>query len=343
MEKLLKKLVDAPGVSGYEKNVREVIKNEIKNHVDEIKVDKIGNLIARKGSGSPKIMIAAHMDEIGLIVKYIDKSGFIRFDTVGGWDERILPGRKVKIYGSKGPVVGVIGSRPVHLMDKEELKQEIKANKLFIDVGASSDKDVKKLGISVGDFISNYGSFDKLCGSRYTGYGLDNRIGCLELIEIAKNLKNFKGTLYAVGTVQEETGLIGVRGSAFGINPDVLIALDTGLVGDTPETKKSEVPASIGKGPILSIKDSIYIVNPAVRKWIEDTAKQNKIPLQYSVTNVAAEDSSMGAIIREGIPSGGVSTGTRYLHTLAEVFDMNDVKHVIKLMVAAIKNAHKYF
>lgn len=340
---LLKKLVEVPGVSGYENNIREVMKEEMKAWVDEIRIDRIGNLIAKKGSGSPKIMLAAHMDEIGLIVKYIEKSGFIRFDTIGGWDERILPGRMVRIYGSKGPVNGVIGSKPVHLMEKEEMKQQIKVNQMFIDVGAKNSKEVEKMGISIGDFITHYGSVETLYGSRICGHGFDNRIGCFELIEIVKGVKNFKGTLYAVGTIQEEIGLIGIRGSAFGINPDVLVALDTGLVGDTPETKQNEIAASLGKGPILEIKNAVYVINPLVKKWIEDTAKKTKIPLQYEVTNVAADDASVGAIIREGIPSGCISTGTRYLHTPTEVVDMNDVKNVIKLMIAAIKTAHKYF
>ncbi len=343
VNELLKKLVEAPSVSGCEESIREVMKEELKPCVDEIKVDKVGNLIARKGQGHPVIMLAAHMDELGLMVKYIEKEGYIRFETIGGWDERILPSLKMTIHGNKGPVTGVIGTRPVHLMEKEESKEPIKAKKLYIDIGAKSDKEVLKAGISVGDFITHCGSVEKLIGSRITGHGFDDRIGCYELIEIVKNLKKFKGTVYAVGTIQEEIGLIGVRGSAFGINPDVLIALDVIFSGDTPDIKKEEVSVELGKGPVLNIKDAMSFVHPKVKAWISDTAKKNKIPLQYIVSHSGADDASVGAIIREGIPSGAVLTPTRHLHTPIEIVDMNDVNNVIKLMTKAIQDAYRYF
>ncbi len=343
MEKLLRRLIEAPAISGFEKNIRDVMQKELKKYADSVRVDKIGNLIAMKGKGSPKIMLSAHMDELGLIVKYIDKDGFIKFETVGGWDERILPANKVRIYGSKGPVVGVIGSKSVHISEDEERKKPIKLKDMFIDIGSKNKKETEKAGISIGDFITNYGEFSNLNGSRITAYGCDNRIGCLELIEIMKSVNKFKGTLYVVGTVQEEIGLIGVRGSMFGINPDAMISLDTSLGGDTPDMKPGDVSAKLGDGPVMEIRDAMSFVNPRVRKWITETAKKTKIPLQHLVLNAGAQDSSVAAVVREGIPSGAVSVPSRYLHTPVEVIDMDDVKNSIRLVSEMVNTAHKYF
>ena len=343
MFEMLKNLVDAHAISGYEKNVRDVIKKEIEKHVDDVKVDRIGNLIARKGSGSPKIMIAAHMDEIGLIVKYVNKEGFILFDKVGSWDERTLPTKKVLIHGSVGPVFGVIGSKPVHLQEKREQKSPVKLKDMFIDIGASSEDDVKKAGISVGDFITNYGTLEKLAGSRVTGHGFDNRIGCLVMIEIAKRLRKFKGTLYLAGTMGEEMGLIGVRGSSFGVNPDVLLAVDTSVAGDTPGIDKGEAPNKIGAGPVLDIKDAISVVNPAVKRWVTETARKNRMEIQYSVMSGGATDASIASTVREGIPSGAITVPVRNVHTQVEVADMTDVENCVKLCVKLVESANRHF
>ncbi len=343
MEKLLRKLVEAPAVSGFEEDVSELIRKELKPHMDEVKTDKIGNVIARKGSGSPKVMIAAHMDVIGLIVKCINKDGFIIFDKLGGWDERILPATKVVIHGAKGPVPGVIGSKPVHLQEKDELKKPVKLKEMFIDIGASSEGDVKKAGIGVGDFITNSGTLQNLAGSRVTGNGFDNRIGCLVLIEIAKNIGRFKGTLFLVGTVKEEIGLIGVRGSSFSVNPDVMLAVDTTIPGDVPGMTMEEAPLKLGAGPSLEIKDQMSVVNSRVKEWVKDTAKKGKIKLQLNVMSGGATDASIAPTVREGIPSGAITVPARYIHTPVEVADMRDVKNCVKLCVNLVGSAHKYF
>jgi putative aminopeptidase FrvX len=343
MEKTLKSLVDAESISGFEKTIRDVMARELKPHVDEIRTDKIGNLIARKGKGSPKVMLAAHMDELGLMVKHIDSKGFLRFDTIGGWDNRTLPATKVKIHGSRGPVIGVVGSKPPHLMEQEELKIPVKLKDMFIDVGARDQKEAEKAGISVGDFATRVADMNNMIGTRVTGPGFDNRVGCTVLVEAVKRLKGFRGTLYAVGTVQEEVGLIGVRGATFGINPDVALALDTSIAGDVPEVKPSEACLELGKGPALGIKDAITFMNPAVRKWLQDSAKKARVNLQYEVMSGGAADSSAIPMIREGIPSGGVFVITRNIHSTCEVVDMKDIDEAVKLVTEAVKNAHKYF
>ena len=339
----LKKLVDADSISGYEESIQDVLTQMLKKHVDEIRTDKMGNVIARKGKGSPVVMFAAHMDEIGLIVKYIDKEGFIFFDKIGGWDERILPTKKVLVHGTKGPVTGLVGSKPPHIQDKEESKKPVKLKDMFIDIGAKNEDDVKKAGISVGDFITRQGSVDRLLGERVTGRGFDNRVGCLVMTEIAKRSDKFKGTAYFVGTVKEEIGLIGVRGSAFSINPDVLVALDTSIAGDVPGISKPEVPLTIYDGPALDIKDAMSIIHPKVKKWVKETAEKNKIKLQFDVMSGGATDASVTPTIREGIPSGALNVPVRYIHTPIEVADMKTVEHTVKLGVKMLESAHKYF
>jgi len=316
---------------------------ELKPHVDEIKTDRIGNLIARKGSGSPKIMIAAHMDEVGLMVKYIDGDGFLRFEPIGGWDPKVLLSQKFKIHGSKGAVPGVIGSKPIHLQDKEDVNKPVKMSDMFIDIGAKSEKEARALGVNIGDFATIDRDFCKLAGSRMTGHGFDNRIGCLVMLEVMKGLKKCKGTVYAVGTVKEEIGLIGIRGSAFGINPDIIISLDTTTSGDTPELKPYDATARMGCGPVLVIKDAISIIQSEMKEWVEGVAKRSKIKLQFDVFSGGATDSSVTPMIREGIPSFAILTPSRYLHTPTEVADMNDVKQSITLVTELVKTAHEVF
>jgi len=343
MEDLFKRLVETPAISGFEENVSELMKKELKPYVDEIKTDRVGNLIARKGSGSPKIMIAAHMDEIGLIVKHISKEGFIIFDKMGGWDDRILPTQRIIIHGAKGPVLGVIGSKPIHLQEKDEQKRPVKFKHMFIDIGAESEDDVKKAGIGVGDFITIKGTLEKLTGSRMTGHGFDNRVGCLVLLQVAKNIGMFKGSLYLVGTVKEEIGLIGIRGSGFSVNPDVMIAVDTTISGGMPGLSESEAPIKMGNGPTLAIKDAISVVNSNVKKWVKETANKNKIKIQLEVMSGGATDAAAAATIREGIPSGALTVPVRYIHTPVEVVDMRDIDDCVKLCVKLIEGAEKYF
>lgn len=342
MENLLRKLVDAPSISGSEKDVRDLMMKELKPYVDEIRVDKIGNLIARKGKGSPKVMLASHMDELGLMVKFIDDKGFIRFDTIGGWDNRILPAKKFRIHGSKGCVVGVVGSKPPHLQEKKEQETPFKLKDMYLDIGAKNKRDVKSAGVNVGDFVTRHGEMSNLIGSRVTGYGFDNRIGCLVLIEIMKRLKNVKGSVYAVGTIQEELGLIGVRGPTYGIEPDVFLALDTTIAGGTPDLKPGE-GVVMGDGPTLAIKDAVGVVNPKVKKWVTDSAKKAKIKLQYEVMSGGATDASVVPMIKEGIPAGSILVPTRYVHTPIEVADFKDIENTVKLGLEVVKSASKYF
>jgi endoglucanase len=339
----LKALVESDSASGYEENARNIMEKELKKYTDEVRTDKVGNLIARKGSGSPKIMLAAHMDQIGLIVKHVNKEGFVIFDKLGGWDERVLPAQRVVIHGGKGPVSGVIGMKPIHVQEPDEQKKPVQMKDMFIDIGATCEDDVKKAGVSIGDHVTMRASVEKLLGSRITGPAFDNRIGCLVLIETAKALRKFKGTVYFVGTVKEEIGLIGVRGSSFSVNPDVVLALDTSIAGDNPGIQDFQVPLKMSKGPALDIKDAMSVVHPKVKKWVMGTAAKEKIDLQLDVMSGGATDASVVPMIREGFPAGALTVPTRYIHTPVEVADMKVIEDCVKLCVKLVESAPQYF
>lgn len=343
MKELLKKLVEAPGVSGNENDVRSIMKKELEKVCESVEINKMGNLIGKKGKGKTKVMLVAHMDEVGLMVKHVTEKGFLKFDPLGGIDQRSLLAQKVRVYTDKGQVVGVIGSKPIHIQEKEEQEQVIKMKKLFIDVGAKNRKDVEKMGIAPGTFVGLYREFSELANNMVTGNGLDNRAGCTALIELMKRVNPKNCTIYAVGSVQEEKGLIGARGATFQINPDVVVGVDTTIAGDIPEVDEADAPAKIGEGPVIPLMDGYAVIHPAAKKWLTETAKDCKIRYQFETTPGAGMDSSIAPVIREGVPSAGLCVPTRYLHTGVEILSLKDLESLVDFLEAAVKTVDKYF
>jgi len=348
---LLEKYSNAHGVSGNETEICRLLKEDLKDCVDEIKFDVLGNLIAvRKGSSptGPTIMLAAHMDEIGMMVKYIDDNGFLKFATIGGWFDQTLLNQRVVVHGKAGDVYGVIGSKPPHVMTPEDAKTPVKQKDMFIDVGAKNAEDAKKLGIEPGTYISSDREFRKLINNRVTGKCFDNRIGVVVMIEAMRRLKgkDVKASICAVGTVQEEVGLKGARTAAFAIDADVALALDTTIPGDHPGISKVESPLEIGKGPVVIIADASgrgIIAHPSVTKWIRESAEKDDIPIQLNVGEGGTTDATAIHLTKDGIPTGTVSVATRYIHSPVEVADLNDVEACIDLITVAAERAHKYF
>ena len=344
---LLEKLSNAHGISGYEGGVREVIKKEVESCVDELKIDNFGNLIAIKKGKSPSVMIAAHMDEIGLMVKYIDDEGFVRFAKVGGWFDQTLVNQRVLLHTRKGTVTGVIGSKPVHVMKSEDKKKAIEAKDMFIDVGASSRDEATAMGVEPGVTASLDQKLAELANDRVTGKAFDDRAGGAVLITALQRIAGMKLTsVMGVFTVQEEVGLKGARTSAFGLNPDVGIALDTCIPGDHPGIKKTDSAVEIGKGPSITVMDAGgrgVITHPRVLEWLCETAKAKGIPYQMDVTESGTTDASAISLTREGIPSGVISVATRYIHTPVEVLSLKDLAQAADLVVEAIKSVGSYF
>jgi putative aminopeptidase FrvX len=340
VRELLKKLTDASGISGFEDGIRNVIISEIKDHVDEIEVDNMGNMIAtRKGKeGGKKVMLAAHMDEIGLMVRYIDKNGFIKFSKIGGINDQMLLNQEVTVKTSKGDVIGVIGSKPPHRMKSSEMKKVISYEDMFIDIGAADKEEAEKM-VAIGDPILINQDFAELGKSLVKAKALDNRVGCAVLVEVMKQLES-NATVYGVATVQEEVGLKGAKTSAFKVNPDLAIVLDVTISGDHPGIKEEEAPAKAGKGPVIVLADASgrgIITNLKVKELLISTADEEKIPYQLEVSEGGTTDASVIHLTREGIPTGVISPAARYIHTPVSVVNVEDVENAVKLIVAVLK------
>jgi len=348
LQDLLEKLSNAHGISGSEGSIKDIMEEEIKPYVDEVRTDKMGNLIATKKGTGPTIMLASHMDEIGLMVKYIDDNGFLRFVKIGGWFDPTLHSQRVIVHTKNGPLTGVIGSKPPHVMKEEDKKKPVKADDMFIDIGAKDKEDAEKLGVEVGTPISHDRQFAKLANGKVTGKAFDNRAGVALLIDAMKQLSkmNVKATVYAVGTVQEEVGLKGARTSAFGLNPDVALAIDVTIPGDHPGIEKKDSALEIGKGPVITIVDGAgrgLMASPTVVKWLREAAESNNIPHQMDVGDGGTTDATSIHLTREGIPSSVISVPARYIHSPVEVIDISDLQASADLIVKAVKTAYKYF
>ena len=321
---LLKNLLSIYSPSGNENNVREFIKSEIKDYVDEIEVDALGNLIVRKKGNGKKIMISAHMDQIGLMVTNIDEKGFLRFTNVGGISPFVSLSQKVVFENG---VVGIIDSEPVEDIGK------LKLENMYIDIGVFSKEEAESK-INIGDvcvYKTEYDENENVVSSKC----LDDRVGCFVAIEAIKKIKDNVNDLYFVFTVQEEVGLRGARTSAYRINPDMGIALDVTGSGDTPKAKTFAV--GLGNGTAIKVKDNSILTHPKVKELMVDVAKENNIEYQMEVLEFGGTDSGAIHLTREGIPSGVISIPTRYVHSTVEMASKKDIISSIDLLIKILE------
>ena len=338
MDPLLKKIIEAAGISGYEKEIAGIMFTELKKSCDEVRIDDFVNVIARKGKGKKKIMLAAHMDEIGFMVKYISKEGYLSFIKVGGIDDRILPGQRVVVKGKNGDCLGVLGAKPPHLQNEEDRKRPVKYEDMFIDIGAKDKKDALKR-VEVGDIAIFEPNAGVLSGRLYYGKAIDNRVGCFALLKIMEKL-DIDAEVYAVATGQEEVGLKGARTSAFNIDPDYAIALDTNIAGDTPQVTERESSLKLGEGVGITLIEASgrgVIVNEKMKNLLIDTAKKNKIKYQIAVIEGGMTDGAMIYMNRAGVQTGVLSIPTRYIHSPTSVFSIDDLESAVKLTVKALE------
>lgn len=339
VRELLEKLSNAHGVSGSEGSVVSIIRKELRGCVDEIREDTMGNLIAIKKGNKFRVMLAAHMDEIGLMVKYVDDKGFIRFVALGGWYDPVLFTQRVVLHSTKGPVYGVVGGKPVHMMNDEERKKGVKIDDMFIDVGATNKQEVEVLGIDVGTPITIDREVRDLAGGRVTGKAFDNRAGVAMLIKAMQEVKS-PLTICAVFTVQEEVGLKGARTSAYDLDPDCAIATDVTIPGDHPGIDMKDAPVEMGKGPVVTIVDASgrgLIADRKVVSWLKAAADAENIPVQLEVGSGGTTDATSIHLTKGGIPSTTISVPARYIHSPVEVIDMKDLEAAVQLLVAALK------
>lgn len=347
----MKKLSEASGVSGFERDVREVIKKEVGKYSDSVKVDNMGNLIAlKKGSrkNCKKIALIAHMDEIGLLVKRIEK-GFIEFTKLGGIDNRILLSQRVIIKGKKD-IEGIIGSKPIHLQKKEEWDKVVKHDDMYIEIGVVEEKKKKGekkeeselgTGIEIGTPIIFKSEFRQLQKNTYCGKSLDNRLGVYALVDILKRMKKPKNDMYFVFSTQEEVGLKGARVAAYGIVPDLAIIVDTSIAGDIPMVSKKESALSLGKGVSITLIEAGgqgVIVPESIRDYLLDLAKKNKIKHQLEIVEGGMTDAAIVQLIKEGVLCCSLGIPIRNIHTPNEVFDTRDLDGTIKLIELTAEN-----
>lgn len=328
MKPLIQKLTEIFSPSGYESAVREVIRAEVQTLADEIRADALGNLIVRKGNLTPsgkKIMIAAHMDEIGLVASHVDEKGFVRFTTVGGVRPSHLMGGRVRfINGAPGILYAEPPDKPSDMPTIE---------KMFIDVGATSRKDCP---VKIGDVAAFERPYLEM-GDRLVAKSMDDRIGCVVAIEALRALKSTPHEIYFVFTTQEEVGTRGAGTAAYGLDPDLGFSIDVTAWGDTPNLFP-RFDVGLGKGPAIKIRDSGMISDPRIVDWMVRTAETAKIPYQREVLLAGSTDARAMQLTRAGIPVGCVSIPCRYVHAPSEMVDYNDVQNAVKLVTALLSN-----
>jgi putative aminopeptidase FrvX len=320
MLELLRQLAGIYGPSGREKCIRKVIEKRIKSKVDEIYTDTLGNLIAVKKGAGKRIMLAAHMDEIGLIATYIDEKGFIRFSNIGGVNPWMATGQRVCFQN------GTVGT--VYYEETLEHMKDLKLNRMYIDIGTKSREETRRF-VNPGDMCVFAGETQEQNG-RYISKALDNRIGCAILITLIERLENVSNELVFAFTVQEEVGLRGAGTAAYQIKPDIAVAVDVTNTGDTPESKPLSI--ELGKGPAIMIKDSRTISHPIVKDTLINCAKSRNIPYQLEVLSVGGNDAGTIHTAAGGIPTGAVSVPCRYMHSPSEMVDKNDIDNAVKLL-----------
>jgi putative aminopeptidase FrvX len=344
----LREMCHISALSGHEEDMIAYMKGEMSRYVSDIRVDRLGNVIAVKEGKSrnePKVMISAHMDELGFMVRKIEPNGFIRFTRVGGIPEKSLPAQRVLLCGSKGDVFGVIGPKSHHLTPPEEKYKVVQINDLYIDIGARSKAEAEEMGIHPGTPITYHGFFQEMAGGQIAGKALDNRAGCFVLLQVLRLLadKDLTATVYFVASVQEEFSIRGVVPAAFAINPDMAIGLDVSIACDTPDLDPlSDV--RFGGGAVISHytfhgRGTLcgLIPNPRLRQYIAETAARLNIPVQHAVFFGGLGETSFLTLVREGIPAVDMAFPVRYTHAPVEVGSLPDMEHLIILLAAAIE------
>ena len=338
---LLKKICLTPGAPGFEQPIRSLLMNELRTCADDIQIDAMGNLIAyKKGEHSTKLMLTAHMDEIAFIVQHIDDDGFIRFLPLGGFDAKTLTAQRVIIHGKK-EVIGVMGSKPIHLMNADERNKVQQAKDYFIDTGLPKD-ELEKL-VSIGDPITRERELIRM-GKCINSKSLDNRISVYVLLEVMKSFAETKPELdiYAVFTVQEEIGLRGARAAAHRIAPDFAINIDTTIAFDVPGAQPHEMITKLGSGVAIKLYDSSVIPDSRMIVLLKECAEKANISWQPELLVGGGTDTASVQMSGNGVIAGAISIPTRHIHQVIEMVHEDDVLSAIKLLHTSIKQITKF-
>ncbi|KXG42905.1 M42 family metallopeptidase [Tepidibacillus infernus] len=337
---MFKELTEAPGAPGNEAAAREVMRKYIEPYADEVYTDNLGSLIARKGNHGPKILIAGHLDEVAFMVTRITDDGFIKFQPLGGWWEQVMLAQRVTIHTRKGEVIGIIGSKPPHILPPEARKKPVEKKDMFIDIGASSKEEAEEFGVRPGDSIIPVSPFTVMKNPKMImAKAWDNRIGCAIAVEVLKRLKDEQhpNTVYGVGTVQEEVGLRGAQTSVNTVQPDIAFAIDVGIAGDTPGVTDDEAVSKMGKGPQILLFDASMVPHRGLRDFVVDIAEEENIPFQYEALAGGGTDAGRFHLYGKGVPSTVIGIATRYIHSHAAILHRDDFEQAVNLLVKVIK------
>ncbi|MGW8224435.1 MAG: M42 family metallopeptidase [Anaerolineales bacterium] len=339
-QELLKELTEVNGIPGYEEAVRKIVRKHLEP-LGELSQDKIGSVICKvQGSQEkPRVMLAGHMDEIGLMVKHITKEGFLKFLPLGGWFDQVLLGQRVVIKTRKGELVGVIGAKPPHLLPSDERSKVVKKQDMYIDIGASSQEEVEEAGVRPGDPVIPRADFVPLAnGKTYLSKAFDDRVGVGLVISSLEQLKagEHPNTVYGVATVQEEVGVRGATTSVRAVDPDVAIVLESDIAGDVPGIKPEESSVKLGQGPTVLIYDARMIPNLKLRDFLIEIAGQLEIPLQVSYVEAGATDGAAIHLHNTGVPTVVIGVAARHIHSDSSIIHRDDYDHAVKLLVELI-------
>jgi len=333
---LLKELAESHAVSGREEGIRALVRKAFASVGCKVTGDAIGNIIGyRKGKGTAKVMLAGHMDEIGFIVSHVDKNGFVRFQPCGGFDPRTMMSQRVYIHAAKKRLLGVMGSKPIHVLGEEEAKKPLKVTDYFVDLGLPG-KTVQRM-LDVGDPITMARSLDEM-GDCLTGKALDNRIGVWLMIEALRKLKHHSVDIYAVATTQEEVGIRGALAAARDLNPDVGLALDVTIACDTPGADPKDEISKLGAGVAIKIMDAASISNPKLVKELREIAKRKKIKFQMEILPRGGTDAGAIRQVSGRCAVGTISVPLRYVHSSVETVHKHDLEAAVNLLAAYLEN-----
>jgi endoglucanase len=338
----LERLLNAHGPSGFEVRPAGVWRGEARTFAADVRADVTGNSIAVVNpEGSPRVMLAGHIDEIGLQITHIDEDGFLFFDEIGGWDPQVLVGQRVKVLSRDGTPTGVVGKKPIHLLKPEEREKASKIRDLWVDVGATSREEVQELGIRVGDPMVLDAGLVRLAGDRIASRAIDNRIGAYVVLETLRLLASNPGSAcsMAVATVQEEIGFTGggARASAFALEPDLALVVDVTFSTDVPDLEKRELGEhNVGGGPVISRGSAAH---PVLFERLAEVARREGIPHSYQAAPKSTRTDADGIhLARAGVPTGLVSVPNRYMHSPSEIVSLEDLDRTARLLAAFIRD-----
>jgi putative aminopeptidase FrvX len=333
---LFQKLTELPGASGNEHAVRAFMKEQLSKYADEVVQDRLGSIFGVKKGNGPVVMAAGHMDEVGFMVTSITDNGMLRFQPLGGWWNQVLLAQRVQIITDHGPVVGVIGSIPPHLLSEEQRKKPMEIKNMLIDIGADDREDAERMGIKPGQFAVPICPFTPMANKKkILAKAWDNRYGCGLAIELLKEVKDetLPNTLYSGATVQEEVGLRGAQTAANMIKPDIFFALDASPANDMSGDKNQF--GQLGKGVLIRIYDRTMVTHKGMREFVLDTAESNQIPYQFFVSQ-GGTDAGRVHLSNEGVPSAVIGICSRYIHTHASIIHVDDYHAAKELLIKLV-------